>query len=274
MSSTELVPLYTSSFSNSSRDISRGSTPLKTETPHHGRSYSIESNTSLYSPLDPSPGPSRSASEHSPRLHLDQFFTRISDKNASRSSSRSPEASTSPHEDSILTNGTHAHPSRPLPHMNGNNGTRVPLKPPSVKKSLPDLRPSRLHLPNGSHRAAAASADHLPRSVSQYTEQVSSLLTALPVRIIIIPSTRLRTSPYQLLRYPWTDLFRPWTPNAIHTFDDYPPFLRRRSRKRSRHRSLQSWTRLEGYCSRSLRSTRRCSIIRCTPSTSDYPPFC
>ncbi|KAI0664592.1 RAM signaling pathway protein-domain-containing protein [Cubamyces menziesii] len=150
--------------SSLSRDISRGSTPLKVETPHHGRSYSIESNTSLYSPLDPSPGPSRSASEHSPRLHLDQFFSRISDKNVSRSSSRSPEASTSPHEDSILTNGTHAHPSRPLPHMNGNNGTRVPLKPPSVKKSLPDLRPSRLHLPNGSHRAAAASADHLPSS--------------------------------------------------------------------------------------------------------------
>ncbi|KAI0362346.1 hypothetical protein OH77DRAFT_1441806 [Trametes cingulata] len=153
--------------SNIGVDAPRDRTPLQTDMLYHARSFSLESDTSSYFQLDRSPGPSRPQPENPPRLHLDPFFSRITGKSASPSPSRSPDAGVSPSDESAISSGHPAHHSR-LPshtHTNGMNGTRIPLKSPAVKKSLPDLRPTRLHLPNGSHRAAAASADHLPRSV-------------------------------------------------------------------------------------------------------------
>ncbi|KAI0647246.1 RAM signaling pathway protein-domain-containing protein [Trametes meyenii] len=143
-------------------DAPRDRTPLQTDMLYHARSISLESDTSSYFQLDRSPVSPKPQLENPPRLHLDPFFSRITGKSGSPSPSRSPDASVSPSDESTTSNGIHSHHSRFPSHTNGSNGTRIPLKGSSVNKSLPDLRPARLHLPNGSQRAAAASADNLP----------------------------------------------------------------------------------------------------------------
>ena len=108
-----------------------------------------------------------------PRLHLDPFFSHLAAKSASPSP-RSPESAVSPTDDSVLANGFHAGHARVPSHAhysgNGTNGTtKVSLKPiPSLKKSLPDLKPARLHLPNGAQRVATHATDHFPRSVTAH----------------------------------------------------------------------------------------------------------
>ncbi|KAI8998457.1 RAM signaling pathway protein-domain-containing protein [Trametes punicea] len=163
---------------SSFQDARHERTPLQTDLLHHARSFSLESTTSSYFPLDPSPGPSSSQIENSPRLHLDPFFSRIASKSMSRSPSRSPEATMSPNEESATSSGTHTNLSRLPSHING--GTQVPLRGPSVKKSLPDLRPARLHLANGSQRVAAASADYLP-SLHQPPSITDEPVSASPI---------------------------------------------------------------------------------------------
>ncbi|KAI9057861.1 hypothetical protein FKP32DRAFT_1597815 [Trametes sanguinea] len=168
---------------SSFQDALRDRTPLQTDLSFHGRSFSTESDSSSYFQLEPSPGPSRPTAQSSPRLHLDPFFSRVAGKGISRSPSRSPEASVSPRDESVLTNGARPNHSRLPSHSNGIGGSRVPLRAPSVKKSLPDLRPTRLHLPNGSHRAAAASADHLPSMHHPFHSITDEPVSASPVSI-------------------------------------------------------------------------------------------
>ena len=145
---------------------------LHAESLYHARSFSLESDTSSYFQLDHSPGPSRkSTMDEGPRLHLDPFFSHLTAKSATPSP-RSPESAVSPTDDSVSANGFHASHARLHSHThhtsNGVNGTaKLLLKPiPSSKKSLPDMRPARLHLPNGTQRAATHATDHFPRCVT------------------------------------------------------------------------------------------------------------
>ncbi|CDO72893.1 hypothetical protein BN946_scf185002.g78 [Trametes cinnabarina] len=120
----------------------------------------------------------------SPRSYLDPFVSRAARKGISRSPSRSPEASISPRDESALTNGAaHTNHTRLPSQPNGASGSRVPLRAPSVKKSLPDLRPTRLQLPNGSHRAATASADHLPSMHRPFHSITDDPVSASPISI-------------------------------------------------------------------------------------------
>ena len=150
---------------------------------YHSRSYSLESDTSSsYFQLDHSPGPSRKPTEDAPHLHLDPFFTHLTAAKSTSPSPRSPDAAISPLDDRIAPNGVHAGHGR-VPshvHMNGNGSTKVPIKNlPPTKKSMPDLRPARLHLPNGSQRSATHATDHFPRFVIQLHE-CARLLTYSP----------------------------------------------------------------------------------------------
>ncbi|EIW60077.1 uncharacterized protein TRAVEDRAFT_45328 [Trametes versicolor FP-101664 SS1] len=163
-------------------DAPRDRTPLQTDMLYHARSFSLESDTSSYFQLDRSPVPSRPHPENPPRLHLDPFFSRIQGKSASPSPSRSPDASVSPSDDSAGPNGIHAYHTRIPSHLNGHSGTRIPLKSPAIKKSLPDMRP-RLHLPNGTQRAAAASADHLPSHHLPFNTIMDEPVSASPISI-------------------------------------------------------------------------------------------
>ncbi|KAI0636774.1 RAM signaling pathway protein-domain-containing protein [Trametes polyzona] len=167
-----------SSFMHAPRDR----TPLQTDLLYHTRSFSLESDTSSNFQLDRSPAPSRPQPENPPRLHLDSFFLKIAGKSGSPSPSRSPDASVSPSDESAGSNGIHAHHSRFPSHLNGHSGTRVPLKGPSVKKSMPDMRPTKLQLPNGSHRTAAASTDHLP-SHHPFNTIMDEPVSASPISI-------------------------------------------------------------------------------------------
>ncbi|KAH9857083.1 RAM signaling pathway protein-domain-containing protein [Lenzites betulinus] len=168
-------------------EVPRERTPLQTDMLYHARSFSLESDVSSYFQLDRSPVPSRPPPpENPPRLHLDPFLARITGKSASPSPSRSPDTSVSPSDESTGSNGIQSHHARLPSHLNGHSSTRVPLKGPTVKKSLPDMRPMRLHLPNGSHRAAAASADHLPRGFSHphpFNTIMDEPVSASPVSI-------------------------------------------------------------------------------------------
>ncbi|KAI0372858.1 hypothetical protein BV20DRAFT_990186 [Pilatotrama ljubarskyi] len=159
----------------------RDRTPLQTDMLYHARSFSLESDTSSYFQLDRSPGPSRPQPENPPRLYLDPFFSRAAGKSTSPSPSRSPDAGVSPSDDSAMSSGNHVNHYRLPSHTNGTNGARVPLKGPSVKKSLPDLRATRLHLPNGTHRAAAASADHLPSFHHPFNSITDEPVSASPI---------------------------------------------------------------------------------------------
>ncbi|RPD66340.1 hypothetical protein L226DRAFT_566785 [Lentinus tigrinus ALCF2SS1-7] len=148
-------------------DAPRGDrTPSVADSAYHSRSYSLESDTSSYFQLDPSsPGPSRKFTEDGTRLHLDPFFSHLTAPKSTTPSPRSPEGITSPIDDHPPTNGIHAGHARfaSHTHVNGNGLHKVPLRySPSAKKSAPDLRPARLHLPNGTQRSATHAADHFP----------------------------------------------------------------------------------------------------------------
>lgn len=147
---------------------------MVSESLYHARSYSLESDASSYFQLDRSPGPSRKPTVETPRLHLDPFFTNIAVTKSTSPSPRSPEPTVTPLDDHPM-NGTHNSrwPSHihangyANGHANGNGIPKAPLKGiPAVKKSLPDFRPARLHLPNGTQRAATHATDHFPRCVS------------------------------------------------------------------------------------------------------------
>ncbi|KAI1794556.1 RAM signaling pathway protein-domain-containing protein [Ganoderma leucocontextum] len=148
---------------------------IHTESSYHTRSYSIESDASSYFQLDNSPGPSRKPTmDNGPRLHLDPFFSHLA-SNSTTPSPRSPEGVVPPTDESVLPNGIHAGHVRATSHAhlngNGTNGAvKVPSKSvPSMKKSLPDMRPARLHLANGTQRPATHALDHFPSHYPQHS---------------------------------------------------------------------------------------------------------
>ena len=141
---------------------------INTDSLYHIRSTSIESDASSFFQLERSRSPLRQPKDDAPRLHLDPFFSHLSTAKSATPSPRSPEGIVSPIDEPMYANGAHAGHARyaSQAHPNGNGSTKVPLKNmPSVKKSMPDLRPTRLHLPNGAPRAATHATDHFPRSV-------------------------------------------------------------------------------------------------------------
>ncbi|KAI0748324.1 RAM signaling pathway protein-domain-containing protein [Daedaleopsis nitida] len=167
---------------------------MASESLYHERSFSLESDGSSYFQLDRSPGPSRKPTEYAPRLHLDPFFTNLTATKSTSPSPRSPDTTVSPVDDHPM-NGIHNGYNRwPPPmhanghahgHANGNGITKFPLKGiPAVKKSLPDLRPTRLHLSNGTQRAATHATDHFPSfSHLHHTSITDEPVSASPVSI-------------------------------------------------------------------------------------------
>ena len=242
---------------------------------YHSRSYSLESDTSSYFQLDPSsPGPSRQVAVDGPRLHLDPFFSHLTATKSTTPSPRSPEGATSPTDDHSSTNGTHAGHGRFASHLNGNSLHKVPLKySPSTKKSAPDLRPARLHLPNGSQRAATHAADHFPRYVSRERGNDVQYTHLLPASCII-PITQSPTSLCMRLRYPSNGQCRQWILSATRIFVDSPPYRPLLFPRQFRSLFSLSSTLYEGFSSRCPRSTRHCSIIRCMRSTSVCQRYC
>lgn len=141
---------------------------INAESLYHSRSTSMESDTSSYFQLerDRSPGPSKRPTDDAPRLHLEPFFSNLTTAKSATPSPRSPEAIVSPIDEPAFANGVHAGHARyaSQAHLNGNGTNRVPFKSvPSVKKSMPDLRPTRLQLPNGTQRSATHALDHFTR---------------------------------------------------------------------------------------------------------------
>ncbi|KAH9945938.1 RAM signaling pathway protein-domain-containing protein [Epithele typhae] len=161
----------TSEISNESSflDPLRGDrTPsLHAESILHSRSVSMDSEASSFlHTRSRSPGPPRGPVDEAPRLHLDHFFSHLSSAKSATPSPRSPEAVTSPIDDPPYSNGVHAGHARYASSnasVNGNGSTKVLLRSnPAVKKSMTDLRPTRLHGLSGIPRAATHGTDHFP----------------------------------------------------------------------------------------------------------------
>ncbi|TFK91250.1 hypothetical protein K466DRAFT_583015 [Polyporus arcularius HHB13444] len=176
--------------SSSYLDAPKGDrTPSVADSAYHSRSYSLESDTSSYFQLDSaSPGPSRQITEGGPRLHLDPFFSNLAIPKSSTPSPLSPDGLTSPNDEHSLTNGIHAGHARVASshaHMNGNGIHKAPLRyVPFTKNSAPDLRPTRLHLPNGTQRSATHAADHFPSIVHHHHNSITDEpVSASPISI-------------------------------------------------------------------------------------------
>lgn len=132
-------------------------TPLRSKGLYHTRSFSLESDTSVYFQLDHSPSASAPSSSHlrhpdwPSRLQLGPFPIPYS---TATSPSRSPEKPSPNPEESFLSGVEVSSPTHTQLPLHGRNASYAGGGPKSKrtisnKKSLPDLRPNKLFVASG-----------------------------------------------------------------------------------------------------------------------------